>query len=151
MPLMRFAETSTRPSRRERALAKDVASMRRGTTTKLFASYSPTFSKAEGEGFEPSIRPTTDNGFETVSNVPICRDSCARAPVFAPASRVARQPDRHGRRPWADGSSSGARGDHLRQVAWQLGSTRVWITNTLRDELTNAEMLALVGSCRPLF
>jgi hypothetical protein len=46
-------------------------------------------------------------------------------------------------------SSSGARGDHLRQVAWQLGSTRVWITNTLRDELTNAEMLALMGSCRP--
>jgi hypothetical protein len=38
----------------------------------------------------------------------------------------------------------------LRQVAWTLGSTRVWITNTLRDELTNSEMLALAGSCRTL-
>jgi polyisoprenyl-teichoic acid--peptidoglycan teichoic acid transferase len=41
-------------------------------------------------------------------------------------------------------------GGRLRQVAWQLGSTRVWITNTLRDELTKGEMLALAGTCRPL-
>ncbi|HYY33980.1 MAG TPA: LCP family protein [Gaiellaceae bacterium] len=38
----------------------------------------------------------------------------------------------------------------LRQVAWQLGKTRVWITNTLRDELTSSEMLALAATCRPL-
>jgi polyisoprenyl-teichoic acid--peptidoglycan teichoic acid transferase len=41
-------------------------------------------------------------------------------------------------------------GGRLRQIAWQLGGTRVWITNTLRDELTNAAMLALARSCRPL-
>ena len=37
----------------------------------------------------------------------------------------------------------------LRQVAWQLGSTRIWVTNTLRDELTSSEMLALARTCRP--
>ena len=36
----------------------------------------------------------------------------------------------------------------LRQVAWRLGPTRVWITNTLEDTLTNAQMLALAASCR---
>ncbi|HSP70850.1 MAG TPA: hypothetical protein VLN26_00680 [Gaiellaceae bacterium] len=36
----------------------------------------------------------------------------------------------------------------LRQVAWRLGATRVWITNTLEDTLTNAQMLALAASCR---
>ncbi|HEY3069273.1 MAG TPA: LCP family protein [Gaiellaceae bacterium] len=41
-------------------------------------------------------------------------------------------------------------GGHLRQVAWEVGRTRAWITNTLRDELTNAQMLALAGSCKPL-
>jgi hypothetical protein len=41
-------------------------------------------------------------------------------------------------------------GGHLRQVAWEVGRTRAWITNTLRDELTNAQMLALAGSCKRL-
>jgi polyisoprenyl-teichoic acid--peptidoglycan teichoic acid transferase len=36
---------------------------------------------------------------------------------------------------------------HLRQIAWNVGPTRVWITNTLRNELTNAQMLALATSC----
>jgi LCP family protein required for cell wall assembly len=36
----------------------------------------------------------------------------------------------------------------IRQVAWTLGATRVWITNTLEDSLTNAQMLALATSCR---
>jgi LCP family protein required for cell wall assembly len=36
----------------------------------------------------------------------------------------------------------------LRQIAWNVGSTRVWITNTLRNDLTNAQMLALATSCR---
>jgi hypothetical protein len=43
---------------------------------------------------------------------------------------------------WEDG--------RVRQVAWRLGKTRVWITNTLRDELTKGEMLALAGTCRAL-
>jgi polyisoprenyl-teichoic acid--peptidoglycan teichoic acid transferase len=37
---------------------------------------------------------------------------------------------------------------HLRQIAWNVGPTRVWITNTLRNELTNAQMLVLATSCR---
>lgn len=36
----------------------------------------------------------------------------------------------------------------IRQVAWTIGATRVWITNTLEDSLTNAQMLALAASCR---
>lgn len=39
-------------------------------------------------------------------------------------------------------------GGKLRQVAWRLGGTRVWITNTLEDSLANAELLALAESCR---
>lgn len=35
----------------------------------------------------------------------------------------------------------------LRQVAWRVGATRVWVTNTLRNELSRAQLLALVKSC----
>jgi hypothetical protein len=36
----------------------------------------------------------------------------------------------------------------LRQIAWQVGPTRVWLTNTLRNDLSNAQMLALAESCK---
>lgn len=36
----------------------------------------------------------------------------------------------------------------LRQIAWRIGATEVWLTNTLQDRLTNAQMLALAESCR---
>lgn len=36
----------------------------------------------------------------------------------------------------------------LSQVAWRLGATEVWITNTLRNALGNAQLLALAQSCR---
>jgi polyisoprenyl-teichoic acid--peptidoglycan teichoic acid transferase len=39
-------------------------------------------------------------------------------------------------------------GGRLRQVAWQLGDVRVWITNTLTNELTAEAMLQLADSCR---
>jgi hypothetical protein len=35
----------------------------------------------------------------------------------------------------------------VRQVAWRVGATRVWLTNTLRNELTRGQMLALAKSC----
>jgi LCP family protein required for cell wall assembly len=43
---------------------------------------------------------------------------------------------------WTEG------GGRVRQVAWTLGATRVWITNTLEDSLSPAQMLALATSCR---
>jgi hypothetical protein len=39
-------------------------------------------------------------------------------------------------------------GGRLHQIAWRVGASRVWLTNTLRDTLTNAQMLALAESCR---
>ena len=39
-------------------------------------------------------------------------------------------------------------GGHIHQIAWRVGSTRAWLTNTLRDTLTNAQMVALAASCR---
>jgi LCP family protein required for cell wall assembly len=36
----------------------------------------------------------------------------------------------------------------IRQIAWRVGPTRAWITNTLRNELSSAQMLALARSCR---
>jgi LCP family protein required for cell wall assembly len=35
----------------------------------------------------------------------------------------------------------------LRQVAWRVGATRVWLTNTLRNDLGARQMLALARSC----
>jgi hypothetical protein len=39
-------------------------------------------------------------------------------------------------------------GGRIHQIAWRVGSTRVWLTNTLRDSLTNAQMIQLAASCR---
>ena len=35
----------------------------------------------------------------------------------------------------------------IHQIAWSIGATQVWITNTLRDELTSPQMLGLALSC----
>jgi LCP family protein required for cell wall assembly len=35
----------------------------------------------------------------------------------------------------------------LHQIAWRLGATQIWITNTLQNTLTNAQLLALARSC----
>jgi len=35
----------------------------------------------------------------------------------------------------------------LRQVAWRVGATEVWITNTIHNTLDNAQLLALARSC----
>jgi hypothetical protein len=39
-------------------------------------------------------------------------------------------------------------GGRLHQIGWRVGASRVWLTNTLRDKLTNAQMVALAESCR---
>jgi LCP family protein required for cell wall assembly len=41
-------------------------------------------------------------------------------------------------------------GGHIRQIAWNIGPTRVWITNTLLDELSNPQMIGLAASCAPI-
>ena len=41
-------------------------------------------------------------------------------------------------------------GGHIRQIAWDQGPTRAWITNTLLDELTNAQMIGLAAGCKPI-
>lgn len=38
----------------------------------------------------------------------------------------------------------------VRQVAWHIGSTRAWITNTLTNELSSDQMLAMVAACHNL-
>jgi LCP family protein required for cell wall assembly len=38
----------------------------------------------------------------------------------------------------------------LRQVAWRIGATQVWLTNTLEDSVTNAQLLGLARSCAAL-
>jgi LCP family protein required for cell wall assembly len=39
-------------------------------------------------------------------------------------------------------------GGRVHQIAWRIGASRVWLTNTLRDTLTNRQMVALATSCR---
>ena len=39
-------------------------------------------------------------------------------------------------------------GGRIREIAWQVGATRAWITNTLQDTLSNAQLIALAESCR---
>ncbi len=60
-------------------------------------------------------------------------------PVLAKSTRTARVGGREVEL-WQE---SGA----LRQVAWRVGATRVWLTNTLRNELGPRQMLALARSC----
>lgn len=38
----------------------------------------------------------------------------------------------------------------LRMVSWNLGHTVVWVTNTLLNDLTDAQMLSLATNCKPL-
>ncbi len=38
----------------------------------------------------------------------------------------------------------------IREIAWQQGPTRAWITNTLLDELSNAQMIGLAEGCKPI-
>jgi LCP family protein required for cell wall assembly len=39
---------------------------------------------------------------------------------------------------------------HVREVAWMVGGTRAWVTNTLQDDLSDQQMLALAEGCQPL-
>jgi LCP family protein required for cell wall assembly len=36
----------------------------------------------------------------------------------------------------------------LRQIAWRIGATQAWLTNTLQDSVSNAQLIALAESCR---
>lgn len=38
----------------------------------------------------------------------------------------------------------------IRQIAWRVGPTVVWLTNTLRNDLTANEMLAMAAACTPV-
>lgn len=63
-------------------------------------------------------------------------------PVLAsPTSTVRRNGDAYD--VWTEGG-------RIRQIAWQLGPTRAWITNTLLDELSNAQMIGLAASCKAI-
>jgi len=41
-------------------------------------------------------------------------------------------------------------GSHIHVVGWRSGHVLYWLTNTLLEELSNAQMLAIAGSARPL-
>jgi len=41
-------------------------------------------------------------------------------------------------------------GSHIHVVGWRSGGARYWVTNTLLEELTNAQMIALARSARAL-
>ena len=41
-------------------------------------------------------------------------------------------------------------GSHIHVVGWRSGRVLYWLTNTLLEELSNAQMLAIAGSAKPL-
>jgi LCP family protein required for cell wall assembly len=41
-------------------------------------------------------------------------------------------------------------GSHIHVVGWRVGRTLYWVTNTLLEELSNAQMLAIARSAQPL-
>jgi polyisoprenyl-teichoic acid--peptidoglycan teichoic acid transferase len=43
-----------------------------------------------------------------------------------------------------------ADGEHIEMVAWRQGNALYWVINTLLDELTNQQMLAIAHSVQPL-
>jgi hypothetical protein len=43
-----------------------------------------------------------------------------------------------------------ADGGHIRLVAWRTSGSVYWLSNTLRDSLTNQQMLAIAQSAQPV-
>jgi hypothetical protein len=41
-------------------------------------------------------------------------------------------------------------GSHIHVVGWRSGGVLYWVTNTLLEELSNAQMLAVARSARSL-
>jgi polyisoprenyl-teichoic acid--peptidoglycan teichoic acid transferase len=41
-------------------------------------------------------------------------------------------------------------GSHIHVIGWQSGNVLYWVTNTLLEELTNAQMIAIAKSAQPL-
>ncbi len=41
-------------------------------------------------------------------------------------------------------------GSHIHVIGWRDGSVLYWVTNTLLEELSNAQMLAIAKSAQPL-
>jgi hypothetical protein len=41
-------------------------------------------------------------------------------------------------------------GSHIHVVGWRSGRTLYWVTNTLLEELSNAQLLAIAASAQPL-
>ncbi len=41
-------------------------------------------------------------------------------------------------------------GSHIHVIGWRTGDVLYWLTNTLLEELSNAQMLAIAGSAQPL-
>ena len=41
-------------------------------------------------------------------------------------------------------------GSHIHLIAWHSGGALYWLTNTLLEDLSNAQMLAIARSARPL-
>jgi LCP family protein required for cell wall assembly len=62
-------------------------------------------------------------------------------PMFAHADTI----DRYGRRYLYVNT-----GSHVQDVGWIVGGTLYWVSNTLLDDLTNAQMFALAESAQPV-
>jgi polyisoprenyl-teichoic acid--peptidoglycan teichoic acid transferase len=41
-------------------------------------------------------------------------------------------------------------GDHIHVLGWRVGNVLYWLTNTLLEELSNSQMLAIAKSAQPL-
>jgi hypothetical protein len=41
-------------------------------------------------------------------------------------------------------------GSHIHVIAWRQGKMLYWITNTLLEDLSNEQMLAIARSAKPL-
>ena len=62
-------------------------------------------------------------------------------PLFANADRI-----RHGGRTYLEVGN----GHHIEDIGWRDGNALYWITNTIFDDLTNDQMVALAESARPV-
>jgi LCP family protein required for cell wall assembly len=65
------------------------------------------------------------------------------APVLSRPTREFRRGSRS-YQVWTDSGT-------IRQVAWRMGPTVAWLTNTLRNELSARQMMALAASCRAVY
>ena len=102
-------------------------------------------------GYQSPVRTYTLSGHPALAgwisqgsgqSILLMETTWTEAPILDSPTREFTRHRRH-YQVWSDSGS-------IRQIAWRVGPTVVWLTNTLRNDLTANEMLAMAAACVPV-